>query len=53
VGSHRDGEARAAQDHTVTPAVERTYPLEEAAGAVQHMAEGRARGKVVVTVSQG
>jgi NADPH:quinone reductase-like Zn-dependent oxidoreductase len=35
----------------VTPAVERAYPLEETA-AVQHMAEGRARGKVVVTVSQ-
>jgi NADPH:quinone reductase-like Zn-dependent oxidoreductase len=38
---------------TVTPAVERTYPLEETDAAVQHMAEGRARGKVVVTVSQG
>jgi NADPH:quinone reductase-like Zn-dependent oxidoreductase len=38
---------------TVTPAVERTYPLEETAAAVQHMAEGRVRGKVVVTVGKG
>jgi NADPH:quinone reductase-like Zn-dependent oxidoreductase len=38
---------------TVTPAVERTYPLEESAAAVQHMAEGRVRGKVVVTVGEG
>jgi NADPH:quinone reductase-like Zn-dependent oxidoreductase len=35
----------------VIPAVERAYPLEETAAAVQHMVEGRARGKVVVTVS--
>ena len=34
----------------VTPAVERTYPLAEAAAAVQHMVDGDARGKVVVTV---
>lgn len=35
----------------VTPTVERAFPLEETAAAVQHMADGRARGKVVVTVS--
>lgn len=34
----------------VTPAVDRTYPLAEAPAAIRHMAEGRARGKVVVTV---
>jgi NADPH:quinone reductase-like Zn-dependent oxidoreductase len=34
----------------VTPAVERTFPLSEAADAVRHMTEGRARGKVVVEV---
>jgi NADPH:quinone reductase-like Zn-dependent oxidoreductase len=34
----------------VTPVVDRTYPLSEAPAAVQHMAEGRARGKVVITV---
>jgi NADPH:quinone reductase-like Zn-dependent oxidoreductase len=34
----------------VTPTVDRTYPLSEAAAAVQYMHEGRARGKVVLTV---
>jgi NADPH:quinone reductase-like Zn-dependent oxidoreductase len=34
----------------VTPAVDRTYPLSDAAAAVRHMVEGRARGKVVITV---
>jgi NADPH:quinone reductase-like Zn-dependent oxidoreductase len=36
----------------VTPAVDRTFPLADAARAVTHMAEGRARGKVVVEVSR-
>jgi NADPH:quinone reductase-like Zn-dependent oxidoreductase len=36
----------------VTPAVDRTFPLAEAAAAVNHMAEGHARGKVVVEVSR-
>ncbi len=35
---------------TVTPAVDRTFPLDEAPAAVRYMREGRARGKVVVTV---
>jgi NADPH:quinone reductase-like Zn-dependent oxidoreductase len=34
----------------VTPAVDRTYPLSEAPAAVQHMVDGHARGKLVVTV---
>ncbi len=34
----------------VTPAVDRTYPLSETAAAIQHMVDGRARGKVVITV---
>lgn len=34
----------------VTPAVDRTYPLSETAAAVQHMVEGRARGKIVITL---
>jgi NADPH:quinone reductase-like Zn-dependent oxidoreductase len=32
------------------PIVDRTFPLEEAADALHYLAEGRARGKVVVTV---
>ena len=36
----------------VTPAVDRTFPLADAAAAVTYMSEGRARGKVVVEVSR-
>lgn len=35
---------------TVTPSVERTYPLTEAADALRHLGEGHARGKLVVSV---
>ena len=34
----------------VTPSIERTYPLSEAAKAIRHMEEGHARGKLVITV---
>jgi NADPH:quinone reductase-like Zn-dependent oxidoreductase len=34
----------------VTPAIDRAYPLGEAAAAVRHLAEGHARGKVVISV---
>jgi NADPH:quinone reductase-like Zn-dependent oxidoreductase len=34
----------------VTPVVDRTFPLHEAPAVVQYVHEGRARGKVVVTV---
>ncbi|KAB2337802.1 NAD(P)-dependent alcohol dehydrogenase [Actinomadura rudentiformis] len=34
----------------LTPAIDRTYPLEEAADAVRHLTEGHPRGKVVVTI---
>jgi NADPH:quinone reductase-like Zn-dependent oxidoreductase len=35
---------------TLTPVVERTYPLREAAHALRHLGQGHARGKLVVTV---
>lgn len=35
----------------VTPAIDRTYPLAEVPAAIRHLLHGRARGKVVVTVS--
>jgi NADPH:quinone reductase-like Zn-dependent oxidoreductase len=35
---------------TVTPVVERIYPLSEAADAFRHLGEGHARGKLVVVV---
>jgi NADPH:quinone reductase-like Zn-dependent oxidoreductase len=34
----------------VTPVIDRTYPLSEAADAVRYLEEGHARGKVVLTV---
>jgi len=34
----------------VTPVVDRTYPLAEAPAAIRHLQDGRARGKVVITV---
>jgi len=34
----------------VTPVIEKTYPLGEAPEAIRYLAEGHARGKVVVTV---
>lgn len=35
---------------TVTPVIDRTYPLDEAADALRHVGAGHSRGKVVVTV---
>ncbi|MBE0595384.1 MAG: NAD(P)-dependent alcohol dehydrogenase [Gemmatimonadales bacterium] len=34
----------------VTPVIDRTYPLRDAAEAVRYLAQGRARGKVVIGV---
>ena len=34
----------------VTPVIDRTYPLVEAPDAIRYLAEGHARGKVVITV---
>jgi NADPH:quinone reductase-like Zn-dependent oxidoreductase len=34
----------------VVPAVERAYPLADAAAAIRHLRDGRARGKLVLTV---
>jgi NADPH:quinone reductase-like Zn-dependent oxidoreductase len=35
---------------TVTPVIDRTYPLSQTPAAIQYMQEGRARGKVVINV---
>jgi len=37
-------------DGRVTPVIDRTYPLSEAPEAIRYLAEGHARGKVVITV---
>ncbi|ONI74161.1 NAD(P)-dependent alcohol dehydrogenase [Kribbella sp. ALI-6-A] len=34
----------------VTPAIDRTYPLEEAAAAIHHLRDGHPRGKLVITI---
>ena len=34
----------------VTPVIDRTYPLSEVSAAIRYMREGRARGKLVITV---
>ena len=34
----------------VTPAIDRTYPLSEAAAAIEYVRDGHARGKVVITL---
>jgi NADPH:quinone reductase-like Zn-dependent oxidoreductase len=38
-------------DGTLTPVIDRRSPLEDVAAAITHLATGRARGKVVLTVS--
>jgi NADPH:quinone reductase-like Zn-dependent oxidoreductase len=38
------------QAGSVTPPVDRTYPLVEAAAAITHVADGHAQGKVVITL---
>ncbi len=35
---------------TVTPVVDRTYPLHELPEAIRYLQAGRARGKVVISV---
>jgi NADPH:quinone reductase-like Zn-dependent oxidoreductase len=34
----------------VTPVIDRTYPLDEVAGAIDYLEQGHARGKVAITV---
>ena len=34
----------------IKPAVDRTYPLSEVATAIRELIDGRARGKIVITV---
>jgi len=41
------------QTGKVTPVIDRTYKLSEAAEAMRYYETGRARGKVVITVKQG
>jgi NADPH:quinone reductase-like Zn-dependent oxidoreductase len=38
------------EDGELTPVIDRTYPLEEAAEAMRYLETGHARGKVVIKV---
>ena len=52
---HHDGLDRLAalvESGSVTPTVERTYELHEAADAMRHLVAGEARGKIVIRVSR-
>jgi NADPH:quinone reductase-like Zn-dependent oxidoreductase len=42
--------AELAASGAITPAIDRAYPLSQAAGALRYLADGRARGKVVINV---
>jgi NADPH:quinone reductase-like Zn-dependent oxidoreductase len=42
-----------ADSGAITPAIDRTYPLSQAAAALRHLAEGRVRGKVVISPEVG
>jgi NADPH:quinone reductase-like Zn-dependent oxidoreductase len=48
-GSHRHSGVWVSTGQ-VTPVIDRTYPLDEAADALRYVAAGHTRGKVVVTV---
>ena len=37
-------------EHTVTPVIDRTYPLDEAPEAIRYLAAGHAAGKTVITL---
>ena len=37
-------------DGKITPVVDRTFPLSEVPDAIRYLRDGRARGKVVITV---
>lgn len=41
---------RLLEDGKLTPVVGRTFPLSEVAGAIEYLASGAARGKVVIAV---
>lgn len=51
--AHLEVLAGLATDGALVPAVERTWPLAEAADALRHLVAGRARGKLVVEVRPG
>ena len=53
--NHADLErlARLIEAGKLTPTIERTYALEQALDAMHHLQAGHARGKLVITVTDG
>lgn len=49
--THLDRLTHLVDDGTLTPVVDRTFPLADTADAIRHLESGRVRGKVVVTVT--
>jgi NADPH:quinone reductase-like Zn-dependent oxidoreductase len=41
-----------AEAETITPVIDRTYPLNRAPEAVTHVGEGHSQGKTIITVEQ-
>jgi len=39
-----------ADSGSITPAIDRAYPLDQAAAALRRLADGRVRGKVVISI---
>jgi NADPH:quinone reductase-like Zn-dependent oxidoreductase len=41
------------RDPKLSPAIDQTYPLGDIAAAIRHLLDGKARGKLAVSVSPG
>ncbi|MDT4933220.1 MAG: hypothetical protein QOK11_1112, partial [Pseudonocardiales bacterium] len=56
IGKQRAGDferlAELIEAGKVTPSIDRTYALDDAPEAIRHLAAGRARGKVAITVTE-
>lgn len=55
--AEREGDLRSLKDFIedgkITPVIDRTFPLSEARDAILYMEEGRARGKILITMEVG
>jgi NADPH:quinone reductase-like Zn-dependent oxidoreductase len=45
--------AQLIQGGSLTPVIDKTYPLHQAPDAMRHLQAGHARGKLVITVANG
>ena len=48
--SHLERLAQLAEDGAIVASIDRTFPLDEAPEAMRHLVDGRARGKLVITI---